>query len=114
MDSLTASLFIMTDCSRMQCYRPEDVSDLPELARILLKDGQFPGLDGVDTYELAQESVAAALEVVYERLDSSADAKRAETIMMPSTIVPAAAVPVNEGAHCLHASTRSFALQTRT
>lgn len=77
--------------------RPEDASDLPELARILLKDGQFPGLDGVDTYELAQESVAEALEVVYDTLDSSADAKRAEAIAMPSTIVPAAGVPVNEG-----------------
>lgn len=52
----------------------------------------------MDTYELAQESVADALEVVYNRLDSTADAKLAETIVKPSTIVPAAAVPVSEGA----------------
>ena len=80
-----------------ECCRPEDAGDLPELARILLKEGQFPGLDGVDTYELAQEAVADALEVVYDRLDNAADAKRAETIVSPSTIVPAAAVPVSEG-----------------
>lgn len=68
---------------------------------MLLRDGQFPCLDGIDTYELAQESVADALDSVYAKLDSAADAKRAETIVMPSTIVPAAAVPVSEGTCCI-------------
>jgi hypothetical protein len=64
---------------------------------MLLRSGQFPGLDGVDTYALARECVATALEAAYKRLDVPADAKRAETLASPSIIVPAAAVPVSEG-----------------